>query len=1142
MVTEAGMADYPGCRILALIGSGETSPTMVTVHRDLLTRLGRRRPQALLLATPYAFQENAASVSARARRYFADSVGLEVRITPGISRDAGPEMAPPMAGETASGAGSSGRGLRHGGEQGREAADIRSADWVFAGPGSPSYALAHWRTGPVGAALQERVLAGDGLTVLASAAAVTAGQFALPVYEIYKAGGAPRWLAGLDLLGALGLTVAVIPHYDNAEGGHYDTRYCYLGERRLAVLERELPADAAVLGVDEHTAVLIDLLTNGIEVRGRGGVTVRRADGSTVLPAGTSMSVADLRGLVRGAKPANHGRGARPEPVPPVSVADPVPPSSVPVTAVPLPELMAEAERGFGVAAGDRDAAAMVAVILALETAIKQWEADTDEDQGTEQARALLHSLIGRLGRTAQRGLADPRDWLRPAVEPLVTVRNTLRGEGNFAAADAIRQALAAAGLELSDTPDDTRWEIAETVRPGGDPPRPLQIHHVAARPGPAGPRPTTLGTLRLAGREPDAPGTRGADSVPGMNSGLSPDDPTLVAAFRSALLHQGTVALIAVVFLWLCWATARTWRLTTSSATPNTGGAGAAGEAEAAADAGGSERGGSREARGRWLLRIGFGVLWILDGILQAQPKMAAGLPSLVIEPTAASSPAWVQHLVNWGGTIWSYHPIQAGAASVWIQVGIGAWLIVAGRGRWSRLAGVASVGWGLIVWMFGESFGGIFAPGLSWLTGAPGGVLFYVAAGALIALPEGAWRSPRLGRLVLAGFGVFFIGMTVLQAWPGRGFWQGTVHGRPGSLTDMVQSMASTSQPHFLSALLSAFGSFVAGHGFAVNLVVVIVLAVLGAIFLTGRPGLVRYAVWFGIAFCLADWVLVQDLGFLGGVGTDPNSMIPMALLFLAGYLALTPLPQEEPAGDAAGAGRSRRPRTLRPRALGGAVASASARSVAAVAAVAVIVLGAAPMASAAANRTADPILALAIEGGSTSLDLPAPGFSLTDQDGQAVTLASLHGKVVLMTFLDPVCTTDCPIIAQEFKQTGELLGAKDRDVELVAIVANPTYRSTTFTQAFDRQEGLSGVPNWLYLTGSLSQLGAVWRQYGVTVQNLPAGAMSAHNDLAVVIDGSGNVREEVGADPGPATTSTKSSFSVLLTQYARQALGRS
>jgi hypothetical protein len=479
--------------VLVLIGSGETSPTMVTVHRDLLSRLGRRRPQALLLATPYAFQENAARVSARAHRYFADSVGLEVRIAPGTSHDAGAEVAPPMAEETAYGAGSSGPGLDgYDGEQSREAADIRSADWVFAGPGSPSYALAHWRTGPVGAALRERILAGDGLTVLASAAAATAGQFTLPVYEIYKAGGAPRWLAGLDLLGALGLRVAVIPHYDNAEGGHYDTRYCYLGERRLAVMERELPADAAVLGVDEHTAVLIDLRTNGIEIRGRGAVTVRRAGGSTILPTGTSLSVADLRALVLGTKPT--GSGARPQPAgadadlgtgagAPADQAAGAP--SVPLP-VPLPEVMVEAERGFGVAAGGRDAAAMVAVILALETAIKQWEADTDEDQGTEQARALLRSLIGRLGRTARDGLTDPRDRLRPAVEPLIALRNTLRAQRNFAAADAIRHALTAAGLDLSDTPDDTRWETEETVRPGREPPRPLHIHHVAGRLGPA--------------------------------------------------------------------------------------------------------------------------------------------------------------------------------------------------------------------------------------------------------------------------------------------------------------------------------------------------------------------------------------------------------------------------------------------------------------------------------------------------------------------------------------------------------------------------------------------------------------------------------------------------------------------------------
>jgi hypothetical protein len=441
------MAHYPRCRVLAIIGSGETSPTMVTVHRDLVGRLGLSSPQATVLATPYAFQVNAADVSARTERYFADSVGLRVSVAAGTSPGADPGMAPPLIGGDAE-------------DETRQAAAIRAADWVFAGPGSPSYALAHWQAGPVAAGLRDRVLAGDGLTVLASAAAATAGRFTVPVYEIYKAGGAPRWLAGLDLLGPLGLNVALIPHYDNAEGKGYDTRFCYVGERRLAVMERDLPADAAVLGVDEHTAMLVDLRTEEIEIRGRGGLTVRRCGESTVLPAGTRLSMAGLRDLVHGvrlsaaagrpegdtARSAGGGAGAA---------------GGSEEAAVPLPEIMAAAERRFGTAAAQRDADAMVGAILELETAITQWEADMDEDQGTEQARALLRGLIGRLGRAAQDGLADPRDRLAPAVEPLLALRATLRGTGDFAAADAIRQALAGAGLDISDTPEGTRWQPA---------------------------------------------------------------------------------------------------------------------------------------------------------------------------------------------------------------------------------------------------------------------------------------------------------------------------------------------------------------------------------------------------------------------------------------------------------------------------------------------------------------------------------------------------------------------------------------------------------------------------------------------------------------------------------------------------------
>ena len=218
---------------------------------------------------------------------------------------------------------------------------------------------------------------------------------------------------------------------------------------------------------------------------------------------------------------------------------------------------------------------------------------------------------------------------------------------------------------------------------------------------------------------------------MPGMNSGLSPADPTLVAAFRSALLHQGLIALLIIAFLGLLWATARVWRPAT---------------------AGTLRRSEPREPRGRMVLRVGFGLIWVLDGILQAQPKMAGGLASQVIEPTASASPSWVQHLVNWGGTIWSYHPITAGAASVWIQVGIGVWLLVAAHGTWSRLAGLAAVAWGLVVWVFGESFGGIFAPGLSWLTGAPGAVAIYVVAGGARRAARGRLAQPA-ARAAAAG-----------------------------------------------------------------------------------------------------------------------------------------------------------------------------------------------------------------------------------------------------------------------------------------------------------------------------------------------------------------------------------------------------
>ena len=517
----------------------------------------------------------------------------------------------------------------------------------------------------------------------------------------------------------------------------------------------------------------------------------------------------------------------------------------------------------------------------------------------------------------------------------------------------------------------------------------------------------------------------------------------------------------------------------------------------------------------------------------------MAVGLPSQVIEPTAASSPHWVQQVVNWAGTTWSYHPMQAGAAAVSIQVGIGIWMLASVRGPLSRLAGLASAGWGLVVWVFGESFGGIFAPGLTWLFGAPGAVLIYVAAGGLIALPEHAWHARWVGRGILAGTGVFLIGMAVLQAWPGRGFWQGLSHHQPGTLAGMTSDMAQTPQPGFLAAWVNAFTAFDEAHGFALNLFAVVALAAIGAAFLTGRRRLVRPAVIAFTVLCLADWVLIEDIGFFGGLGTDPNSMLPFALLAVGGYLALTPGPGDcganrparagrgglagaDPAGLGAPVGGHREHRVGRCRRGGRADHP-----------------GRCPDGRRQASPNADPILAEAISGSSAPLNFPAKPFQLTDQHGQTVSLASLRGKVVLLTFLDPVCTTDCPLIAQEFRAAGQLLGAAARQVELVAVVANPVYHQVADTQAFDRQEHLTQVPNWLYLTGSVSQLQQVWRNYAISAEILPAGSMIGHPDIAYVIDQAGRVREELDTDPGPGTTATESSFAVLLANAARHAL---
>ena len=588
-----------------------------------------------------------------------------------------------------------------------------------------------------------------------------------------------------------------------------------------------------------------------------------------------------------------------------------------------------------------------------------------------------------------------------------------------------------------------------------------------------------------------------------GMGQGLLATNPVVVAAFRAALRFQGLLVFLMIVTV-LVTSALGVWQR--AADTPDSG-----------------DRDVVRgEPSARKLLRTAFGILWILDGFLQAQPAMPIGMPAQVVQPAAATSPAWVQHLVADGLGIWTRHPITAAASVVWIQVGIGLVLLVAPRGAWSRAGAWLSVGWSLLVWVFGEAFGGIFAPGASWLFGTPGAVLFYALAGLLVALPDSAWVGQRLGRTVLTCSGVFFLAMSLLQGWPGRGFWQGqpTPQAEPGSLTAMVQDMSGTPQPRAFGSLVSWFARFDAAHGWGTNLFVVVALALIGAGLLVAgirwQPGLARVAVLAAAFLCLADWILVQDLGFFGGLGTDPNSMLPMLLVLVAGYLACLH-PQQDVLGVEAGVELSRSGQVL-----GAATA---------LAALAVVLVGVVPIASASVDPRTDPIVTEALNGDPLPLNSAAVPFTLVDQHGHVVTLASLRGRVVALTFLDPVCTTDCPVIARQFIAADQMLGDAAARTVFVAIVANPVYRSASVVQAFDRQEHLDGVANWVFLTGSLADLQRTWDSYGYRVQTPQAGAMVAHDEVAYIIDASGEVRMRMGSDPGVDAQSAAS----LATQLA-------
>jgi hypothetical protein len=360
--------------VLALLGSGETAPGMTKVHREIFARLHSVR--AVNLDTSYGFQLNVPQMSEKLEEYFQKSLHIAVPTLHFASYDRASEL-----------------------ERTLFKQEVRQANYVFAGPGSPTYALKQWSPLHFEEDLLS-VLANDGTVCFASAAALTLGAFTAPVYEVYKVGiEGPRWSEGLNVLGRFGLNCVVIPHFDNAEGGNYDTRFCYLGEPRLLELERQLHEGVATLGVDEHTAVILDFTNDTLSVKGRSNGYWRLNGESKLLANGSTTSLEELRIFA---------------PSPYVA---------------PTNETSAAPSQPFELA----EVAA----------------------QGGEAGLGALARLV-QLASTGGEGFIDPT----PLVEGVLAARVTARSSGQYDLADELRDALTKAGVEVKDSPEGTTWSL----------------------------------------------------------------------------------------------------------------------------------------------------------------------------------------------------------------------------------------------------------------------------------------------------------------------------------------------------------------------------------------------------------------------------------------------------------------------------------------------------------------------------------------------------------------------------------------------------------------------------------------------------------------------------------------------------------
>ena len=519
-------------------------------------------------------------------------------------------------------------------------------------------------------------------------------------------------------------------------------------------------------------------------------------------------------------------------------------------------------------------------------------------------------------------------------------------------------------------------------------------------------------------------------------------------------------------------------------------------------------------EPSARRFLRICLGLLWILDGLLQAQPAMPSGFLPTMVSPALAGQPQWLTSLAGPLVRAWTHHPVGADAITVWLQIGLGVLILAGGTGRPARSALLASIGWSAVVWTVGEGFGGLLVPGASWLSGAPGAVLVYAAAAGLLLAPRSWWgvdgRAVVLARRAVGG--AMLLG-GLLQALPWETNWSAD------TLSGIFRDGATTPQPDFLSLPLTGLVSASTDHPTVTGALLLGVLAVVGAGLVLGWAPLAFIPAGLGV--CALTWWLGQDFGVLGGTGTDPNSAVPLGVLLVTAWPGWSPATSE--ASTRADRSQRRSWTRVPTVAAGGAVWGGGLAAVLVVPLVLALGL----------VGPADAQAAVADDGGVRALDgRAAPDFTLADQNGRAVSLASLRGNLVLLTFLDPVCSDNCPVIANQLAAADRAAGARSAHVQIVAIDTNPLFHGRSDVLTFTQEHGMASLPNWHFVTGPLAQLGAALRSYGITV-TVPDVGMVSHSQIVYFISPGGR---EVSAMDDSAVADLTTGYASLLASAIR------